>query len=356
MVSVLHLGPQISIKVEIDVSGTGKVKVNSIIPKSFPFTGVYFKEVPIKLFAIPATGYKLSRWEVGKMNSTSLILDYDMTASNTFKAVFEKAESADNKIVINEINYSSSPDKDTKDWVELYNSGKSTVNLKGWIISDGAPDSGYIFPSDVILSPGEYTVVCREISSFKKFFPGILNVSGDLNFGLSSSGDDINLYDDEGNLIDYLRFTHGYPWPVVTALSGVTIELINPTEDNSLGKNWKSGTLGGTPGTINLRTTPAEIKDNYSVSGNKLSCFPNPFQNFTTIRIEISVSEKYMLEVFNMQGKLLKILANQTIGTGVYYFDWDGKDSNSGILPQGIYIVRLTGETQNCNLKVIKLR
>jgi hypothetical protein len=356
MQSVLNLGSQLSINVDIEVPGTGNVKVNSVIPDRYPFTGIYFRSVPIKLFAIPATGYKLSRWEVGKMNSTSLILDYDMVAPNTFKAVFEPAESADNKIVINEINYNSSPDKDTKDWVELYNSGKSTVNLKGWIISDGAPDSGYIFPSDIILSPGEYTVVCREISAFKKFFPRILNVTGDLNFGLSSSGDDVNLYDEEGNLIDYVRFTPEYPWPVETESSGASIELVNPEEDNSLGKNWKSGISGGTPGTLNIRTTPYINKDENLASECNFSCFPNPFQSFTTIRIEITVSGKYKLEVYNLQGKLVRILSDQNIGTGAYYFDWDGRDSNSGVLPQGIYLVRLTGEKQNCNLKIVKVR
>ncbi len=73
---------------------------------------------------------------MGSLESNSVSLDYNMAEAKTFKAVFEPARNTDIKIVINEINYKSSPEKDTKDWVELYNAGNSTVNLKNWIISD----------------------------------------------------------------------------------------------------------------------------------------------------------------------------------------------------------------------------
>ena len=75
--------------------------------------------------------------------------------------------------MINEINYISSPDKDTKDWIELYNAGNSTVNLKNWIISDGGPETGYVFLNDFILSPGMYIVVCRDLAAFRQFWPTV---------------------------------------------------------------------------------------------------------------------------------------------------------------------------------------
>jgi len=88
--------------------------------------------------------------------------------------------------VINEINYNSSPSKDTKDWIELYNAGKSTVNLKNWIISDGGPESGYVFPEDYIFPPGMYIVVCRDLSAFSFSGQRCSSSTGDTGFGLSS--------------------------------------------------------------------------------------------------------------------------------------------------------------------------
>ena len=152
--SQFNLGPMLNIKVEIDDPGTGTVRVNSIIPHKFPFVGVYFQDLPIKLTAIPAPGYKFVKWQMGSLESNSVSLDYSMEEARTFNAVFAPARTTDIKIVINEINYNSSALKDTKDWVELYNAGNSTVNLKNWIISDGGPETGYVIPVDYIFPPG----------------------------------------------------------------------------------------------------------------------------------------------------------------------------------------------------------
>ena len=352
----LNLGEMLNIKVEINGPGTGTVKLNSIIPSTYPFTGVYFKGLPIKLTAIPAPGYKFVKWQVGKLNSKSVTIDYDMAETATLQAVFEPAKSSDNKIVINEINYNSSPTKDTKDWVELYNAGNSTVNLKNWIISDHGPDTGFTFPADIILSPGMYIVVCRDMASFKEFWPGIVNRTGDMNFGLSSSGDDISLFDPEGNLMDIVSFTPNPPWPTDANGTGFSIELVNSLSDNDSGINWKSGLIGGTPGTKNFKTVISGTPGDLPLSGCNLTCFPNPFHDYTTVRIEVSVPGRYKIEIFNIQGQLMNVLANQTIEAGTYYLDWEGRTSNNGKLPGGVYIIRLSGEKQYYNFKAIILK
>ena len=103
------MGQQLDIKVEIDDPGTGTVRVNSIVPQKYPFYGIYFKDLPIKLTAIPAPGYKFVKWQMGSLVSNSVSLDYNMAEAKNFKAVFEPARNTDTKIVINEINYNSSP-------------------------------------------------------------------------------------------------------------------------------------------------------------------------------------------------------------------------------------------------------
>ncbi len=151
-----------------------------------------------------------------------------MAASATFRAVFGLAESTDNKIVINEINYNSSPEMDTEDWIELYNAGNTTVDLKDWIISDSGPESGFTISSGIVLAPGAFAIICRETKSFMKFFPKTKNPTGDMDFGLSSSGDDVNLFDPQGNLIDFVNYSVNSPWPTDASGTGATIELIDP--------------------------------------------------------------------------------------------------------------------------------
>jgi hypothetical protein len=349
------LGEPLQIKVEINQPGLGTVKVNSIIPYNFPFTGIYFKDLPIKLTAIPSPGYRFVRWEMGSITSQSVTMDYNMASPASFRAVFEAARLTDIKIVINEINYKSSPSRDTKDWIELHNAGKATVNLRNWVLSDGGPESGFIIPSDYILAPGMYVVVCRDLAAFRIFSPKITNSIGDMNIGLSSSGDEINLYDGDGNLVDFVHYNVDMPWPVVTDNSGQSIELTDLFSDNNAGKNWKLTIPGGTPGAVNLTATEFESTSSQS-GGIRLSAYPSPFRDYSTILIEAKAAGRYRVEVYSTQGKLLNTLFNQSIESGNFYVDWNGDTSDGVPVPEGVYIIRLTGNNQFINTRVIRLK
>jgi hypothetical protein len=350
----LALGELLQIKVEINSPGTGTVRVNSIIPYNFPFNGTYFKDLPIKLTAIPSPGYRFVRWEMGYLTSQSVSIDYNMSAPRSFMAVFGVARHNDVKIVINEINYKSSPSKDTKDWIEIYNAGMSTVNLKNWVVSDGAPESGYVFPSDYILTPGMYLVVCRDLAAFRSVWPKITNSTGDMAFGLKSSGDVVNLYDPDNNLVDFVEYDNDTPWPTIEDGSGESIELKDAFSDNNAGKNWKSNPSGGTPGKINMQYFNQD--NDGKLTKCSLSCYPNPFRDYTTIRIEIAIAGKYRIEIYNFQGKLLNTISDQTFEAGVYYIDWYGNTYNELPLPDGIYLIKLSGEKQHFNTSVVILK
>jgi hypothetical protein len=352
--SRFQLGDPLPIKVEIDDPGSGVVRINTIIPYKFPFNGIYFRNLPIKLTAIPAPGYKFVRWEMGTVESLAPTITYEMAEAGNFRAVFEAARNTDVKVVINEINYVSPDTHDTKDWVELYNAGASSVNLKGWTISDGSKETGFVIPSDYYFSPGEYYVGCRNLADFRKFWPAISASTGDFQFGLSGAGDNVNLYDPDGNLVDYVNYQITPPWPTDAVAKGSSIELINPFADNNDGKNWKTSNTGGTPGKINAAFNPADTTDTGGKQ-SKVSCFPNPFSDYTTLQIDIKVSGRYRVEIFNIQGKLLNTVTDQNLEPGDYYLDWSGRSAGGSSLPGGVYIIRLTGENQRYSTRVIKI-
>jgi flagellar hook assembly protein FlgD len=52
-----------------------------------------------------------------------------------------------------------------------------------------------------------------------------------------------------------------------------------------------------------------------------------------------------ILAVFNMQGQVIKILANQEFSSGTHDLTWDGKDGSGNEVPSGIYLLKL--ETEN---------
>jgi hypothetical protein len=355
LASVLNLGQVLKIRIRIDDPGTGTVKVNTIFPYKYPFDGYYFKDLPISLKAVPAAGYKFVKWRMGALESNSASIKYDMKEPEDFVAVFEPATSNDNIIVINEINYISPPEKDTRDWVELYNAGNSTINLNDWIISDDDMESGFRIPSDFELAPGMYYVICRDLAAFRQFWPSISGVTGDMDFGLSSSGDNVYLYDPDGNLVDFVSYRTSAPWPETASITFSSIELIDPFADNTDGSNWKSGVVGGTPGGLNFNTEQSDTI-NDSEGGIHLSCYPNPFSDYTTFRFEVQKPGKYRIEVFNLQGRLLCTIFDQSIDKGMYYLDWYGNSTGYKKLPGGIYLIRISGENQNKSVRVIILR
>ena len=61
-------------------------------------------------------------------------------------AVFEKYTGNEPFILINEINYNSSPDFNTGDWVEIFNNQNNPIDLSGWKLKDSNDENVYIFP------------------------------------------------------------------------------------------------------------------------------------------------------------------------------------------------------------------
>jgi hypothetical protein len=79
--------------------------------------------------------------------------------------------------------------------------------------------------------------------------------------------------------------------------------------------------------------------------------YPNPFTTTTTIRYEMREAGNLKIAIYNMNGLLVKMLANQTQAKGSYTLNWD-----SGSLPIGTYICKIYTDTDNITTKMIKAR
>jgi len=257
--------------------------------------------------------------------------------------------------VINEINYNSSPTLDTKDWIEIVNNCQTTIDLEGWLISDTGPDSGFFFPS-YILAPNEYLVICRDLDAFRSFYPDRQNSIGDMPFGLSSSGDIIRLYDDEGFLMDAVDYYVYSPWPDNANGTGASIELNNPSYDNTKGENWKAYLAGATPCRPNKRMVGFENPVSPEPMTSTFECFPNPFRDFTTIQFNVYLGGNYRLEVFDMSGRIVDVLVDEYLTEGTYYIDWNGGSQSGESLPDGVYHVRLSNENNVETIKLIMIK
>ena len=349
------LGSEFNVTVDVSDKNAGKVKLNTIYPFSYPFEGVYIQNVPIQLTALPKPGYKFVRWE-GSVNSATPSINYKMTSPGNFKAVFAEAGAADISVVINEINYSSADFLDTKDWVEIVNNGLSTMDLENWLLSDTGPDSGFFFPAGIILAPGEYLVICRDLHDFRAINPNVINSTGDFTFGLSSQGDILRLYDADGNLMDAVDYFVYDPWPENAAGTGSTIELIEPSLENMLGQNWQASGIGGTPGRPNTGIVNLEPISSVEHNSSVFECFPNPFVDFTTIQFHVNTPAHYRLEIFDINGRLVQVMVDEYLQKGNYYIDWSGENQYNEELKGGVYTIRLSGNDTIKTIKTVMLK
>lgn len=88
----------------------------------------------------------------------------------------------------------------------------------------------------------------------------------------------------------------------------------------------------------------------FTQTSNKLSVFPNPFNDLATINFNINQSDTITLEVFNANGQIIKTFFQSTIlPSGSYNIDLLGDT-----LANGLYFVHLQIGSDNITKQVFK--
>ncbi|MBD3291080.1 hypothetical protein GF337_19890, partial [candidate division KSB1 bacterium] len=85
--------------------------------------------------------------------------------------------------------------------------------------------------------------------------------------------------------------------------------------------------------TTNVELKTKYIPDNASLAQN----YPNPFNPTTEITFELPEAELVRLSVYNLLGRKIKMLVNESKESGLHRVYWDGKDEQGTDQPAGIY-------------------
>ena len=279
IIDYFNLDDTLELTVDISEPGVGIIQIHDINIQSFPDTGIYFQNIPVRIVAIPNEGYQFVNWqgnsgEISNSDSISVVLMGD----STITAVFEPTDNI--PIVINEINYNSASDFDTDDWVELYNNSDSSINISDWQFKDSDDSHVFTIPSNTILQDNGLLVLCKDTTSFKSLFPDVENYMGNFDFGLSGGGELIRLYDQQGQIVDSLNYDDNAPWPEEPDGNGPTLELINVNLDNALAASWRSSyTIGGSPGSPNNAPIITNLYINEFIASND-SCYADDYSEY----------------------------------------------------------------------------
>ena len=358
----LDVGDDVELTLNTNDSKAGYIELNSLTLKNFEWSGIYFKNVPVKLRAVARPGYKFVRWEFsgGLPASTTAGIEVTLDNDATINAVFEKdASAAFNNVVINEINYKSADDFDTKDWIELYNTTAAAINLSGWKLLDGEADEAFTMPVGTTIEAYGYLVVCANQNKLLAFNPGVTNYVGDFTFGLGKE-DKVQLFDSEGHLIDEVEYAKS--WGDANG-TGKTIALTDPFADNANYKLWNDNDMHGTPGAKNGSFSPSrsdfsanekifvDITEALAANASAV-CYPNPVSSEAALLWQQTTDANVRIELFNAFGYCVAQICDEWFAQGQQQIDISR--AISAFTP-GLYVAKISIDGQSpLNVRIIK--
>ncbi len=295
----------------------GWVQVNSLTIHESDWSGDYFAEVPVQVTAIPALGYTFSHW-LGTVPGTEASLTFALEEASTLIPVFEASALA--PLVINEINYNSNSERPTGDWVELYNYNDFPIDLSNWQLRDSDDSNQFDFAPGTTIEAEGFLLIVRDRSDFQAIYPDLPLASGELDFGLSSDGDEVRLFNQSGSLEDSVKYSPNLPWPTAADGEGHTLELISPSLDNTLPESWSNINQWGSPGRRNV--LPDSVDDLGIMAYRSFDCYPNPSSGQLHLSLDLNVGSDIEVRMYNSKGQHLRTLVQEKLASGLFEQDF----------------------------------
>ncbi len=240
-------------------------------------------------------------------------------------------------VFINEIMFNPGPSG--SEWIELHNSGNNEVNITGWSLRLGHVERTRILSeSSIALESQGYLVIAHDTDLFKQNFPTfdgqVLEATGGWE-RLRNSGARLLLLDAGGSVIHETEYDEETsPEP------GRSAELVHPDFEPQI---WgpSAAAQGGTPGQRNslyVSSIPEEVS--LHVSNNPFSPDGDNHEDVCLVTIDLPASHGILhAMVFDINGRFLKTLIDQTAVASRHVFTWDGTDQDGRRLPVGPYIL-----------------
>jgi hypothetical protein len=206
LVNEFGLGGTASLTVDI-TNGAGRVTVNTVAvgtdtpgvadpARPYPWSGVYFRNVPVTVTATPDLGFAFSHWETAEGDAMDQTLVLTLTGDAAVRAVFEPTVLP--RVTVNEFMADATKaggiahpvTGQAADWFELFNEGPAAVDLGGYWVEDNQPANACRLPDGTVLPPGGCLLVWTGADATSGTNPdGSVNAA----FGLGKNGDAVAL-------------------------------------------------------------------------------------------------------------------------------------------------------------------
>jgi len=95
---------------------------------------------------------------------------------------------------------------------------------------------------------------------------------------------------------------------------------------------------------------------NNHINFTKLSNYPNPFTQGTTINFNLKSAANLKLEIYNIKGHLVKTHIDNNLSADYYQVEWNGNDDEGNNVSPGIYFYRITDGKTTQTKKMIMIQ
>jgi subtilisin family serine protease len=103
-----------------------------------------------------------------------------------------------------------------------------------------------------------------------------------------------------------------------------------------------------------VSSTPTAVEVEPAVlSAGTLLVTPNPVHGSGNVRFDLPAQGDVRIEVYDVNGRRVRVLAEGARSSGPHAITWDGRDDRRERLGSGIYFVRLTSGAVSRNAKVV---
>lgn len=303
-------------------------------------------------WASSPSGMLIRAW----ISSASDTLGVDDTLSTAWNRPFD--------VVINEVMYSPAPGE--PEWLELVNSSVDIVDLSQWWLSDSNTATPLCSES-LLLEAGVFAVVAADSSAFREAWPGVQcavlqpadwPTLNDQTQEGEEWADDLRLSLECGQVCDRVPYDDSWGGG-----DGTSLEKINPALSGYLQAGWSPCSCLGTPG------APNSVFSDGGSGGGFLEFHPDPFSpdgdgvdDFLTVDLNLpGQSGEVTLEVYNVQGRLVRTLLDSEQCGQHLAATWDGTGDGGRRLAIGRYILYAraapaTGDVKEATAVVVLAR
>ncbi|REE00515.1 lamin tail domain-containing protein [Marinoscillum furvescens] len=257
------------------------------------------------------------------------------------------------------------PKPEGVDFIELYNTGDSYVDLYGWdlerLLDDGTEMT--TITTHYLLGPHAYVALTEDTISLKNQYPPRVSkrlLQTQLPAMPNEAGH-IHIVSGAGIRQDAFEYDEDFHLTLLDDVDGVSLERLdfeNPTQDAN---NWTSASSAvgfATPGYANSQARGQQV------ASGKLAVTPkvfipassNPaFPSFATISYQLSQPGQFAnITIYNQAGQVTYQLAQGISLSQEGFVRWDGTDDAGRKAPMGYYVVLFELYDSNGNQQYLK--